>query len=549
MFKSSFPLWQPLALMVVLLTLLMVVLTQVFESQLRQQHRERLLQLAQLGAGLVHHAVQAGSEPTPGLLTRLLEGSQARLQILDDSGRVLLDSRRDGSVATQPVSVVPPEVSQALAGGIGYDLRSEANVGRVYFLALSLPLIDRVRVIRIAEPEAVLTGWLMTLRFWALLIWMLGLFIVLGVWRWLRLTLEMGRRDAAASQEVQVVARTRDLAMLQRLGSLMSACTTVGSACKVMEPIAEQLLPGARGSIALIRSSRGLELVTQWGGSWPGAIRFGAEECWALLKGNTHLSRDEGVEIQCDHQTQPGSQLCIPLLAQGEALGVFSLMFTDEGQMLAARSVAESMAEQVGLALANIRLRDNLKEQAIRDPLSGLFNRRHMMEFLESQLALSQRRQEPLSILMLDIDHFKNFNDSFGHDAGDFVILRVAKELTELVRKSDLVCRYGGEEMVVICPGTDLAGALDLANKLVVSVAALEFSHNGQDLGRVTLSAGVSCSHGDPISMEALMKAADEALYRAKRCGRNRVEAPEGAVPPPLRLSTPTLPAQTKEPG
>ncbi|WP_028109296.1 diguanylate cyclase [Ferrimonas futtsuensis] len=544
MLKSPIRLWQPLVLMVVLLSLLMVFLTLVFESQIRQMHQARLQQLAQLGAGLVLHAESSETGLRSGALAQLLEGSQARLQILDETGRILVDSRgeRGGRVAASS-----PELRQAMASGIGAALRHEASLGEVYFLALSLSQGDQIRLVRVSEPNAVLTGALMTLRFWVLLTWMLGLFVVLTFWRWLRLTLENGRRDAAASQEVQVVARTRDLAMLQRLGSLMSACTTVDAACRVMEPIAEQLLPGARGSIALIRSARGLKMVTHWGGGWPGPREFGSEECWALLKGNTHLSCDEGIEILCEHQTQPGSQLCIPLLAQGEALGVLSLMFTDEVQMLAGRAVAESMAEQVGLALANIRLRDNLKDQAIRDPLSGLFNRRHMMEFLETQLALSERRQEPLSMLMLDIDHFKKFNDTFGHDSGDFVIQRVAKELTEQVRKSDLVCRYGGEELAVICPDTDATGALDLANKLITAIAALELNHNGQALGRVTLSAGVSCTSGNPVTLELLMKMADEALYSAKQKGRNRVEVAEGVLP--QVLASLNFPAQTTEPG
>lgn len=544
MFKLPVRLWQPLVLMVVLLSLLMVFLALIFESQIRQMHRARLQQLAQLGAGVVLQTLPSETGFQAGALARLLEGSRVRLQILDETGRVLVDSRGE-SGGHIPAS--SSELRQAMTSGIGTALRHEPFFGEAYFLALSLNQGDQTRLVRISEPNSVLTGTLMALRFWVLLIWMLGLFVVLTFWRWLRLTLENGRRDAAASQEVQVVARTRDLAMLQRLGSLMSACTTVRAACKVMEPIAEQLLPGARGSIALIRSSRGLKMVTHWGGAWPGPSEFGSEECWALLKGNTHLSCDEGVEIHCEHQTRPGSQLCIPLLAQGEALGVLSLVFTDEVQMLAGRAVAESMAEQVGLALANIRLRDNLKDQAIRDPLSGLFNRRHMMEFLENQLALSERRQEPLSMLMMDIDHFKKFNDTFGHDSGDFVLQRVAKELTELVRKSDLVCRYGGEELAVICPDTDAAGALELANKLIASVAAMELKYSGRDLGRVTLSAGISCTAGNPVPLESLMKMADEALYSAKQKGRNRVEVAEGLFP--QVLSSLNFSAQTTEPG
>ncbi|USD37670.1 diguanylate cyclase [Ferrimonas sp. SCSIO 43195] len=551
MFNSRVFLYFPMAAMIAMMSVALLMVSLLYEHRLHRHSEARLHHLAQLGVSMVRHHQQRPEESLDGLLAQVIDRSGSQMLVLDSQGNILADSQGQAEDLSGRFSLEERQrlvQGAELEGGGRYRFDPQRQQ-RLHYVTARVDSGDSAgSVVLVSEPSARLDNLVLMLRFWVLLVWA-GCLVAIALTsivfgRWMR------RQTAAETEtlEVTVVARTRELTMLQRLGSLMSACTSVSGACHVLEPIASQLLPGTSGAIALLKVPKGkLELVASWGGPWGGRDRFSADECWALLKGHAHLSREEGLEIHCEHYRDDRScQLCIPLLAQGEALGVLQLSFLDEALMLDSRPMAESLAEQVGLALANIRLRDNLRQQAIRDPLTGLFNRRHMIEFLENQLALSARQHAPLSILMLDIDHFKRFNDTFGHDAGDFVIKLVAEEIGNQVRKSDLVCRYGGEELVVICPDTEVMGAQELARKIIAAVAAMEYNHAGQSLGQVTLSAGVSCTQGAKMTIEALMKDADDALYKAKQGGRNRVELATG-----LEASLPAaaLKRETTEPG
>lgn len=181
-------------------------------------------------------------------------------------------------------------------------------------------------------------------------------------------------------------------------------------------------------------------------------------------------------------------------------------------------------AENIALALANFRLQQSLREQSIRDPLTHLFNRRYLEESLNLELARANRSEAPLGLMMIDVDHFKRFNDTFGHDAGDAVLRAVGQALPGQVRAGDVVCRYGGEEFTVILPGADLDLTLKRAEEIRQAVMALAVRHQKQSLAQVTVSIGVAARalHGD--TAESLLASADAALYRAKANGRNRVE-------------------------
>lgn len=170
------------------------------------------------------------------------------------------------------------------------------------------------------------------------------------------------------------------------------------------------------------------------------------------------------------------------------------------------------------------RYQDQLQRQTLLDGLTGIPNRRCFEQTMTNSWNLAVRQQSPLSLLMLDIDHFKAYNDRYGHPAGDECLQRVAKALAATVhRKTDLLARYGGEEFVCVLPGTDLAGALDLAEQMRAVVSDLNIPH-AVEAGRVSLSLGVACAHpGAGESLALLLTAADQALYRAKQAGRNRV--------------------------
>jgi diguanylate cyclase (GGDEF)-like protein len=205
------------------------------------------------------------------------------------------------------------------------------------------------------------------------------------------------------------------------------------------------------------------------------------------------------------------------------------LSLSDTGQDLSAqRDLIDSAAEKLSMALANLSLQDRLRQQSIRDPLSGLFNRRYLEESAARELNRCARRGLPLSLLMLDIDHFKSFNDVHGHAGGDAVLAQFGKLLQSMSRGEDIACRYGGEEFTLILPEADLDAASERAEAIRLAVEAMQVPHLGKVLPQVTVSIGVAGYPAHGNSPEALMQAADEALYRAKRGGRNRIDVAVG---------------------
>jgi len=169
------------------------------------------------------------------------------------------------------------------------------------------------------------------------------------------------------------------------------------------------------------------------------------------------------------------------------------------------------------------------RELAITDPLTGLHNRRYLFELLGRELLKARRTRTPVAAILLDIDHFKRFNDSFGHEAGDLVLKRVADVVREHVRGSDIGCRYGGEELAVVLPESTREVAVERAERIRRGIEALRLEHGGRPLEAVTASFGVAIHPQHAGDAEALLRAADEALYEAKRAGRNCVAVSQAA--------------------
>ncbi|HEV2176937.1 MAG TPA: diguanylate cyclase [Terriglobia bacterium] len=179
-----------------------------------------------------------------------------------------------------------------------------------------------------------------------------------------------------------------------------------------------------------------------------------------------------------------------------------------------------------------ISAREELRAQAIRDPLTGLFNRRYMEESLGRELHRALRNQQSLGVIMLDLDHFKRFNDAAGHAAGDALLKELGSLLQFRTRKEDIACRYGGEEFTVILPGMPLDLARSRAEELRAAMKDARIEHRGQSLGPVTLSVGVAAAPDHGATAEEILQAADEALYQAKAEGRDRVVVSSHAAPP-----------------
>ncbi len=312
--------------------------------------------------------------------------------------------------------------------------------------------------------------------------------------------------------------QTADLAVLSEMGGLLQSAADGAEAFRVVGHFAPRLFnrPGGLSVIAASRNT--VDLVTTWGGATLGQ-RYPPIDCWALRTGRVHRS-DGGSSVSCPHLDTLAGQ-CIPLVAQGETRGVIHLL----GEPLdePARVVLANFTEQISLALANLQLRETLRSQAIRDPLTGLFNRRYMDETLSRELNRAQRQQAPLSVVMIDLDHFKRLNDTFGHAAGDAVLKRFGEVLQRSTRREDVACRYGGEELAVILPDAPLERAQERAEQWRQELEKIRLEMDGRVVGPLSASFGVACSPQHGSTTMDLLAAADGALYEAKHQGRNRV--------------------------
>jgi diguanylate cyclase (GGDEF)-like protein len=260
-------------------------------------------------------------------------------------------------------------------------------------------------------------------------------------------------------------------------------------------------------------------------------------------------SDQNGLELLCPHlkNQPPGFALCIPMMAQGDAMGILhirsdspALAKPNQSQPYLAEStqrIAIAMADSIVLTLANLKLRIFLREQSIRDPLTGLFNRRYLEETLEREFRRAERLQSPVGVMMLDLDHFKRFNDNFGHDAGDTLLRELGSFLKQNLRGGDMACRYGGEEFSLILPEVSLENVRLRAEQLRDGIKQLNVQHDGKLLGAISLSVGIAMFPEHGATSRQVLNAADAALYQAKGGGRDRViiapfdEAEKSSVP------------------
>jgi len=322
--------------------------------------------------------------------------------------------------------------------------------------------------------------------------------------------------------------RNAEMILLSEISDFLQACLTIEEACATITTLVQSLFPDCSGGIFITANSRNcLEMVTSWGNPLYSETMFHPKDCWALRRGRVHWIASDRQELLCnhiDHQHPPLEALCIPMIAQGETLGLLYLSTSKAHRLNDTRQqLARTVAEQVGMAIANLTLRETLQNQSIRDSLTGLFNRRYLEEFLTKEIYRATRNQYSVGIIMIDIDHFKQFNDTLGHDAGDFVLQEIGKLLKNIIRASDVACRYGGEEMTLILPESSLEDTYLKAEKVREAIAELKLNYEGKNIEGLTASFGVACFPAQGITGNSVIQAADAALYRAKAAGRNQV--------------------------
>ena len=331
----------------------------------------------------------------------------------------------------------------------------------------------------------------------------------------------VGRVAAAASAN----SSREQVARLFEMADVLQSATDHGDANAVLRATAAELVPGFSGALYIFNNSRDrLVLSTAWGRDEEDmheTINPGA--CWALKRGKPHLNRADGRKLCCDHHFGNEALLEIPMIARGEIVGLLQL-FADgdeaEERLESIEELGSALADGMSLALANMALREKLRNQALRDPLTGLYNRRYMEDSLQRFVRLAERENREVSVVMVDLDHFKKLNDEHGHAFGDQVLRDSAHALVSSLRETDIVCRYGGEELVVILPDCNIERAADKAELLRQRIEALRETHKAE----ISASFGVASIPHTSGGVGDLLAAADAALYKAKQGGRNQVQ-------------------------
>ena len=460
--------------------------------------------------GMVGSTVRVGELIEATLSREIL--SRAQLQIYDAGnapgegaagGTLLFDSAVSGAAATAP----------ARAEFSGYAVTHRLAVADREWRLRIVPRKDPVDFPDKAGTAAILAA---SVAASVLLFWLMSSLAV------------------AQSRGVELARHNRSAVVLNELGEKLYSSLTLQAVYEVIARHLPRLLPETAGALFVFESSRSSAAVAaQWGDPAGIGEISTPNDCQSLLRGLIHSVSDPAKAQNCRHfrGAPPSHYSCIPLSAQGEPIGV---LHVQRGQPSSSRFsdaemyLVKAVAQHAGLALANLKLRDSLRDQSIRDHLTGLYNRRYLEESLERDLARARRGGHSLAVFMLDADHFKRFNDQFGHETGDAVLRTLGRTLKESCRRNDLPCRFGGEEFTVVLTDIGRNEAIRWGERLLGKVRGLELKSGEKNLERITISAGVALYPEDGEDIETLLQAADIALYEAKHSGRDRLVVYQG---------------------
>ena len=482
------------ALLAYVLTSRVEFMNAYYQAEKPLEHREpaavaRLLPAAEDGP------------PTAEMLTSLREGWQIAIDLVRDDR--------------------PADAVTALRTAHVHEMH--ANLRRTMDSATErLQAADRARVGRSGT-------WKTILRATTLAGILIGGCVLVAAFR--RIGQAISHGEAAGAQIEQLFV----------MGDMLQSAVDLNDTNAVLRAAAVRLMPGLSGALYVFNNSRDrLDLSTRWGYEGAGPCdHMAPTACWALKRGKPHLNDDGEAALRCAHSESGLITLDIPMTARGQLHGLLEIA-TDgpyaRQRLEAAQPIATAIADAMSLALSNAALRDQLRNQALKDSLTGLYNRRFLEEVHERLCLDSVRRGSSIGLVMLDLDHFKRLNDTFGHGAGDVVLREVATTILACIRHSDIACRYGGEELLVLLPDCDLDIAAGKAEQIRQRIASLTFAGGIS----VTASFGVAALPDSSSGPAALLADADAALYRAKTGGRDRVmRAPSRAAQDALPLVLP----------
>ncbi len=331
--------------------------------------------------------------------------------------------------------------------------------------------------------------------------------------------------------------RTNDMHLLSELGEQLQSCQNEKEACAISARYIQRIFQGSNGALYLIDKSINLaEAAEMWGDVSSMKKVFEPTECWSIRKGRSHLIDDEHEGLKCEHiiGDEYGQYLCVPMLINGDSLGILYLNHRTQRKKDQSDASFElqrdneirlitTLAEHIALSLSNIKLREELREQSIIDVLTGLYNRRYMQESLARELVKATYEQKCVGLIIFDIDHFKEFNDTLGHDAGDTLLRDLGTFIQSCVRSTDIPCRFGGDEFVIVLPGANIEQTQKRAEQLSQGIRSLKVKHMGKLLDHCTISVGVAAFPMHGVTETALLKSSDIALYESKKNGRDQI--------------------------
>lgn len=344
---------------------------------------------------------------------------------------------------------------------------------------------------------------------------------------------QQARRDYASRTENHAQSEQARVRTEQLFGmtDMLQAAETYEDAGAVLMATARHLLSDHGVALYVFNNSRDrLDLARSWDlpDGYAAPPTLSPANCWALKRGKVHVNAPQAGGLCCDHHAGTVTTVEIPMMACGQLHGLLVLAREGAERQADAKmklheisKLGRSLADSMSLALSNISLREKLRTQSLRDPLTGLYNRRYMEDALERFLALGSRNGSSTAVIMLDLDNFKLLNDQFGHAKGDAVLRDAAAQIVGGLRPSDVVCRYGGEELIAILPDCPLDDALLKAEHLRERIAGLSSVHGCA----VSASFGVAAVPETATSATDLVPQADAALYLAKLAGKNTVRA------------------------
>ncbi len=322
-----------------------------------------------------------------------------------------------------------------------------------------------------------------------------------------------------------LLQKTHLIETLSELGELLPACTKYDEVYEVFSNYSQKLFPNFSGQLFLFTNGKcSLECVSCWGekGSQTN-LSFSPQDCWALLQNQVYTVQETKPKPRCNHILSKGGYICIPIIVGNETIGLITLTFDKEKLSYEEVTILARLASDLGITISNIRLRESLHELSIRDYLTGLYNRRYMEEMLQNEIIKAKRTDSRFGLIMFDIDNYKKFNDTYGHEAGDVVLTSLGQFLRDHFRESDIICRFGGEEFIIILREANEAETFEKAELLRNSVKKLPIKFGNQTLQELNISIGISVYPNHGKIGKDIIEAADEALYRAKKEGRDRL--------------------------